>query len=142
VSSKQKKRKHKALLSLAHLDGSTASHSQRCRSCPSPATPSLAARRRTSISSTSSHYLATAASPGPQSRIFSNPSNGPAGRRPASRTTGPVSRGSARIRLGLYVPAVGSSARPWHQGPLLAIPGHRPPLRGRHRAQAHHSAGS
>jgi hypothetical protein len=42
----------------------------RC-SCPSPATPSLAACRRSSISATSAHYLA-AASLGPKSCIFPN----------------------------------------------------------------------
>jgi hypothetical protein len=47
----------------------------------SPLLP-LAAFRRSSISASSAHYLAAAAaSPGPQSRIFANPSDWLAGRR-------------------------------------------------------------
>jgi hypothetical protein len=43
--------------------------------CAAPllATPSVLARRRSSVSSQSAHFLAAAASPGPQSRISPNP---------------------------------------------------------------------
>jgi hypothetical protein len=54
-----------------------------------------------------------------------------------SRTTGPVSRGLARLRLGLSVdlPAVVAASRP-QQAPLLAIPGRRPPARSPPRASS------
>jgi hypothetical protein len=50
---------------------------------------------------------------------------------------------SARLRLGLAVdlPAVGDAARLRHQGPLLAIPGHRPPARSPPRASYGATAG-
>jgi hypothetical protein len=106
-------------------------HSAAARlSCPSPSTPSLASCRHSSVSSSSAHSLAAAASSGPKSRIFAYPTNWrPAGRHRGRRA--PISRDSARLRLGLAVdsPAMGSPARPRHQGPLLAIPGHRLPAR-------------
>jgi hypothetical protein len=68
-----------------------------------------------------------------------HPRRAPSNWWPAGRRLGrlaPVSRGSARLRLGLAVnlPAVGDAARLRHQGPLLAIPGHRPPARSPPRA--------
>jgi hypothetical protein len=128
-------RKHKALHHSTPSPREPLNAAARRSSCPSPATPSLAAYRRSSISSTSAHSLAAAASPGHQSRISANPSNGPAGRRRGRR--GPVSRGLARLRLGLSVdlPAVVAASRPL-QAPLLAIPGRRPPARSPPRASS------
>jgi hypothetical protein len=124
--------KHKVSVSLSTTLISYPSHLQRRRSpllplSGPPATPSLAAYRRRSVSSSSAHSLAAAASPGPQSRIFAYPSDCRVGRRLGRRP--PISRRSARLQLCLDVdlPAVGSAARPRHRRPLLAIPGHRPP---------------
>jgi hypothetical protein len=78
--------------------------------------------------------------PGASSRWFlTNPSCSTAVRRRGRQ--GPASRDAASIRLGLAVesPAAGAAARQREQapcGPLLAIPGYRPPPRAPPRASS------
>jgi hypothetical protein len=103
------------------------------RSCPSPATPTLAACRRNTASSSSAQFLAAATSPGSQSRIFAYPRNWPAGRRRGRRAPVRLASGFA---LPSILSAVGAAARPRHQGPLLAIPVHRPPTRSPSRVSS------
>jgi hypothetical protein len=89
-------------------------HSAAARlSCPSPSTPSLASCRHSSVSSSSAHSLAAAASSGPKSRIFAYPTLLTGGLPAGIEDDGPLSH-AIRLASGWVLPSI---HRPWD--PLL-----------------------